>query len=95
MPEGIPALYIQDGKGGDAIVYAKLFGGPATWYVTEYNPETREIFGYVTGLWEDELGYASLKEMESIKWPIIEVDAYWEPKTLREVKEAIERGRPL
>ena len=46
-------LYSQDGC-KDPLVIAKLFIGNATWYLTEYNQETKTAFGYVAGLAEDE-----------------------------------------
>ena len=55
----------------DPIVIAKFFNpyGSGTWYATEYNPEDRCFFGYVTGLAEDEWGYFSLDEMQAVKVP--------------------------
>ena len=84
-------LYSQDGKGDDKVIVAKLFalGSGATWYVTEFDPEDRLIFSYVTGLQEDEWGYASLEELESLKYgpiPRIERDEYWTPITWGELK---------
>ncbi|MGB0870939.1 MAG: DUF2958 domain-containing protein [Flavobacteriales bacterium] len=40
----------------------------ATWYASEYNPETRNFYGFVEGLIPggDEWGYFSLDELESI-----------------------------
>jgi hypothetical protein len=55
----------------------------------EYDPVERIAFGYVTGLAEDELGYVSLTEMESIEGPLgigIEQDLYFQQKILSEVK---------
>jgi hypothetical protein len=51
----------------DPIVVAKFFNptGAGTWYATEYNPETRTFFGYVSifGDWNDEWGSFSLDEL--------------------------------
>lgn len=85
----LPKLYEQDGKGGDAIAYVKLFApdsNPWTWYITEFDGEDM-FFGLVHGF-EKELGYFSLKELQSVKGPLglpIERDLYWKPKTLREI----------
>ncbi len=51
------------------IVVAKFFfpAGAATWWATEYNPESRIFFGYVTGLGFDEWGSFSLDELENTK----------------------------
>ena len=71
--------------------YLKLFSpvGSATWLITEYNKETDELFGLCDlGHGSPEIGYVSLKELQSIKLPFelsIERDKYWEPdKTLSE-----------
>ena len=49
----------------DPIIIAKFFNptGAGSWFATEYNPEERCFFGYVTGLGSDELGYFSLDEL--------------------------------
>jgi len=55
----------------DPLVIAKYFNptGAGTWYATEYNPEERLFFGYVSifGDWNDEWGYFSLDELEGFK----------------------------
>ena len=87
----LPALYAQDGKGTDAMVFAKFFNpcGSATWYATEYDPEEGIFFGHVD-LFGDggELGYFSLEELKSITLPFgmkIERDKYFTPKPLKEI----------
>ena len=53
------------------------------------------MFGLVVGH-EIELGYVSLAELKSVKGPmglLIERDLYYEPKTLRELKEKHEAER--
>lgn len=55
------------------------------WYVTELDPETGEMFGYVTGGGGDELGYLpSLTEFQNlrVKGLPVERDLHWDPKTL-------------
>lgn len=77
----------------DPIVIARFFypSGTATWYATEYNPEERMFFGYVS-LFNDhnnEFGYFSLDELESIRGQFglgIERDMYFDPKPLSEAK---------
>ena len=53
------------------IVIAKFFdpAGAGTWWATEYNPEDKTFFGYASifGDHNDEWGYFSLIELESIK----------------------------
>jgi len=87
----LPKLYEQEDKGGDAVAYFKLFTPDSSfsWYITEGSQEGDDfmMFGLVDGL-ERELGYVSLKELQSVKGPLglpIERDLYWQPKTLREI----------
>ena len=68
----------------DPIIIAKFFNptGAGTWYATEYNPSDKTFFGYVSifGDWNDEWGYFSLTELESLKGPYglgIERDIYF------------------
>lgn len=57
----------------DPIVIAKFFDptGSATWFATEYDPAEKMFFGYATlfglGSPEDEFGYFSLEELESVR----------------------------
>ncbi len=81
-------LYSQE-KELNPLVIAKLFDpcGSATWYLLEYDPDQKIAFNYVTGMIEDEFGFASLEELESIRRTYgltIERDLYWKPKRLRE-----------
>ena len=93
----LPPLYAQDGKGGKAIAYLKLFTPDSgfTWWITEGGPikdkNGNEIdfhfFGLVEGQFK-ELGYVSLKELEEVRGPMglpIERDLHWQPKTLEEI----------
>ena len=68
----------------DPIIIAKFFNptGAGTWYATEYNPSDKTFYGYVSifGDWNDEWGYFSLTELESLKGPFglgIERDLYF------------------
>jgi hypothetical protein len=68
----------------DPLVIAKFFNptGAGTWYATEYDPKDKTFFGYVSifGDWNDEWGYFSLEELESIKGSFglgIERDLFW------------------
>ena len=85
----LPALYSQEDKGGKAIAHVKFFtpdSNPWIWYATEFDGDDT-FFGLVHGF-EKELGYFSLKELESVRGPMglpIERDLYWQPKTLREI----------
>ena len=55
----------------DPIVVAKFFNptGIGTWYATEYKPEEKMFFGYVSLFGDecDEWGYFSLTELESVR----------------------------
>ena len=68
----------------DPIVVAKFFNptGAGTWYATAYYPEERMFYGYTSifGDWNDEWGYFSLDELESIRGDFglgIERDRYF------------------
>lgn len=93
----LPPLYAQDGKGGRAVAYLKLFTPDSnwTWLITEGSPvmdeEGNEVdfrfFGLVEGQCK-ELGYVMLSELESVNGPMglpIERDLWWEPKPLGEI----------
>lgn len=78
-----------------------------TWYASEGSPVDEDglydtdrekvdyfFFGLVAGQ-EVELGYFALSELEQVRGPIglpIERDLYFEPKTLRDLKEMHEQG---
>ncbi len=86
-------------------VVAKFFNpcGSGTWYATEYDPETRICFGYVTGLGFPEWGSFSVKELEELRCPPlglpIERDLYTSEKKITEhcpeLKFEIERREEL
>ena len=72
----------QNGKGGDAKVVAKYFGGSAaTWLITEGEPAKNgdyTLYGFVTlGFPDDyapgkllwEWGYVTLRQLQEIKFP--------------------------
>ena len=93
----LPPLYAQDGKGGKAIAYCKLFTPDSgfSWWITEGGPITDDdgtvvdyhMFGLVQGHCK-ELGYVSLSELEEVRGPLglpIERDLHWKPKQLAEI----------
>ena len=65
-------LYSQEGS-KDPIVNAKLFVWGITWYLTEYDKDSKTAFWYTTGLGEDEFWYIHIPELEEIK-----VQGIWE-----------------
>lgn len=79
----------------DPIVVAKFFNplGSEVWFATEYNPEMKAFFGYVSlvnDLACNEFGYFSLEELEGMNVGLglgIERDSYCEEKTLHEWKK--------
>ncbi len=87
------------------LIIAKFFNpsGAGTWYATEYDPQDKICFGYVTDLGFDELGSFSITELESIKCPPfnlpIERDLHCGEKRLvkhcPELKESIKRQEEL
>lgn len=87
--KALPALYSQDGKGFEAIAHVKFFTPDSswTWYATEFDGEDT-FFGLVSGH-EEELGYFSLSELQSVTGPMglhIERDIHWTPRPLSECK---------
>lgn len=84
-------------KSEDVKVPLKLFNpcGSQSWFITEYNPETREAFGYVTGMETDELGYINMDELEALRLPFgltIERDRHWNMgSTLAQVMAKMEQ----
>ena len=86
----------QEGKGYGALVIAKYFHPRSewTWYATEYNAADRVFFGYVRGF-EEEWGYFSLDEMETVRDPVglgVERDLYFEEQPLRKALGMDEDG---
>jgi len=82
----MPKTYEQDGKGNEAIVYLHYFKRNGDWYITEKDMEVEQLqaFGYVKWSgYDGELGYISIEELRGND---VELDLYWTPKTLKEVK---------
>ena len=88
LREKFPPLRATEGKKPEDIkIIAKFFDptGSWTWYPVEFEKDT--FFGYVRGF-ENEMGYFSLKELESITGQFglgIERDLYFGKHTLAEV----------
>ena len=94
IAEKLPKLYEQEWLGEDAVIYIKLFDPCSnwSWYVTEYDG-TDTFFGLVVGH-EVELGYFSLQELKNCcnRFGIgIEIDLYFEPVTINELKAKLRR----
>ena len=92
-------LYSQDDKRGDAVCVAVLGIGNIRWYVIEGEQQGDDFtfFGVVTGMYQTEYGYFSLREMENINvdggrygLPVklhIEVIEGFKPCKLKEIKD--------
>ena len=90
LPNEIRDLLIMEHKRGEnektGIALVKYFGGPGTWWFSEYDPETKQFFGKAEIQFK-ELGYASLEELRNTPLPMglwIERDFWFEPKPLEE-----------
>ena len=76
----------------EKVVHAKLFTPDSswTWYVLEGQEQEDGdflLFGWVVGL-EKELGYFTLRELESVRGPLglpVERDLHFKPRPLKEV----------
>lgn len=86
----IPAIYAQDGKGDEAVVYLHYFRGSANYWVTEidrnYEPRRIEAFGLANlygGAEDAELGYFDIVELAQHGF---ELDLYFEPRTLAQLR---------
>ena len=70
----------------DPLALVKLFNptGAGTWYIAEYDPETRIAYGLCV-LQDAELGYVSMAELTTYRGQFglpIERDLHWTPKPL-------------
>ena len=92
LEKTFPPIYANEEKEPkDVLIIAKFFSPWSnwTWYATEFDQESGQFFGYVRGI-ENELGYFSLQELESVSGPFglgIERDLYFGDHTLAEVME--------
>lgn len=86
--ETIPSLYEQENLGDEAIFGLRYFaGGSASWLISEIGEPDDDgniiAFGYADLGYGGELGYINITELMSIG---AEMDFYWTPKTLKEIK---------
>ncbi len=82
----MPKTYEQDGKGNAAVAYLHYFKGNSDWWITEKDKEAEQLqaFGLASiNGYEPELGYISIEELKSVN---AELDFYWTPKTIGEIK---------
>ena len=73
---------------GDPVALIKLFNptGVGTWYIAEYDPETRTAYGRADVQF-NELGYIDIAELVDFRGQFglpIERDLSWQPRPLSE-----------
>jgi Protein of unknown function (DUF2958) len=88
--KALPKIGSQEGN-LNPLCKVKLFApwGMWTWYLIEYDPETRMALALAQGF-DDEVGYVSLDELEQIRGPLglrIERDRVFKPVPLSELKK--------
>ena len=83
LAETVPPLYATEGEADPVVrvhLFSRLMGWD--WYLTEYDPETGEAFGYVRGF-AGEWGYVSVPELEAANarcgMPVVERDLAFRP----------------
>ena len=92
----VPPLYATEEE-ADPVARVKLFSCISgwTWYVTEYDLETGEAFGFVEGF-ADEWGYFSIPEFEALNrshgFNVVERDESFEPAPVRKVRREEREG---
>ncbi len=92
----MPELGANEEIGLEALARVKYFTPDSnwTWYASEFDGEDL-FFGLVIGF-EIELGYFSLRELQQTRGPMglhIERDLYYEPRSLRELRDQHRRER--
>jgi hypothetical protein len=62
----------------NVIIPVKLFDvwSSITWRLSEYEPESKVAFWYVTGFYEDEWGTVSIEELENLEL-VIDIEDFW------------------
>lgn len=87
LVDTMPKTYEQDGKGDDAVAYLHYFRGGCDWYITEKDmePVQHQAYGLADLGHGGELGYISLQELIRLG---VELDLYFKPATLGEIKKA-------
>ena len=89
----LPAIYSQENV-ADPVAQVKLFSPytGAVWYLTEYDPSSKQAFGWADlGMGGGELGYIHIPELEGLNrrgLPLVERDLYWKPMPLSRAKHS-------
>lgn len=90
LEKQLPSLYSSENvKTTNKILYIKYFTPDSnwTWYVAEYDKESKTFFGYVEGVYT-EWGYFALLELEETKGPLglnIERDLNFKPTKFKNI----------
>lgn len=93
----LPKLYsTEDIKTGDKVVMMHFFIGNFDWYAVEFDPDTRQFFGYVN-LGDDmcaEWGNFSLDELIGINRGGIEIDRdlHWDKTKAADIDTIAKAG---
>lgn len=85
----MPKTYEQEGLGDGAMVHLHYFSSQGNWYITERDCEAvqHQAYGLADPFGDGgELGYISIAEL--LQSRSVEIDLYWEPKKLAEIREA-------
>lgn len=89
MLERVPELYAQEDVAlADKQVHAAYiipFRSNWTWYMTEYDRESKDAFGLVLGI-EPEWGYFNLEDLKELNAQRLVLEDF--PKTFRELKDS-------
>jgi hypothetical protein len=92
----MPKTYQQENLGEEAVIHLHYFTGGCDWWITERDIDDDgegqvQAFGYADlgDPQNSELGYISIKELCAER--TMNVDLYWAPITLRELKAKRER----
>ena len=85
----LPNIGDYEKNNKEHIAHVKLIGGSCwSWFISEFNPDTKMCFGWIECL-ENELGFFSLTELESLKFPPfglpVERDRLFESTPLKEL----------
>lgn len=86
-PATTPQIGETDGDGYDAIVRAHYFTGGNDWFITEYDPDSGEMFGWAClgDRQNAELGYSNYSQLATTRVQGIyrvDYETDWEPVTL-------------
>lgn len=82
--DSMPVTYQTNGQCDQAIVWLHYFNQDCDWYIVERDCEEEQLQAFgLCCIWEDELGYVSIKELVDAG---VELDLYWTPRSLGQVK---------